>query len=374
VVHPRHVYVHVPFCSRRCAYCDFSIAVRRVIPCREYVAAVAGEVDLRFPSAGTWTVDTLYFGGGTPSRLGGAGIAWLLNALRRRMILADDAEVTLEANPEDVDADSVAAWRDAGVNRLSIGAQTFDDRVLKWMHRSHDAARIGHAADAARQGGIDNVSLDLIFSLPSSLDRSWTADVARALELEPSHVSLYGLTVEPLTPLGRWKARGEVAESPDERYEDEFLQAHDMLSAAGFAHYEVSNFGRPGRQSRHNTTYWSDRPYVGLGPSAHGFDGRVRRWNASAYADWAQRIAGRTDPIDGSEILTAENQIAERVYLGLRTTAGLVISDAEVARVRAWVEAGWARAISGTRVVLTPLGWLRLDSLAADLTLARSHY
>jgi oxygen-independent coproporphyrinogen-3 oxidase len=335
---------------------------------------VAGEVDLRFPSAGTWTVDTLYFGGGTPSRLGGAGIAWLLNALRRRMILADDAEVTLEANPEDVDADSVAAWRDAGVNRLSIGAQTFDDRVLKWMHRSHDAARIGHAADAARQGGIDNVSLDLIFSLPSSLDRSWTADVARALELEPSHVSLYGLTVEPLTPLGRWKARGEVAESPDERYEDEFLQAHDMLSAAGFAHYEVSNFGRPGRQSRHNTTYWSDRPYVGLGPSAHGFDGRVRRWNASAYADWAQRIAGRTDPIDGSEILTAENQIAERVYLGLRTTAGLVISDAEVARVRAWVEAGWARAISGTRVVLTPLGWLRLDSLAADLTLARSHY
>jgi oxygen-independent coproporphyrinogen-3 oxidase len=329
---------------------------------------------MRFPSAGTWPVETLYLGGGTPSRLGGAGIAWLLDALRRRMSLANDAEVTLEANPEDVNADSVAAWRDAGVNRLSIGAQTFDDRVLKWMHRSHDAERIDLAAAAARQGGIDNVSLDLIFALPSSLDRSWTADLARALQLEPSHVSLYGLTVEPLTPLGRWKARGEVTESPDERYEGEFLQAHDMLTAAGFDHYEVSNFGRPGRESRHNTTYWSDRPYVGLGPSAHGFDGRVRRWNASAYAEWAQRVSRRTDPIDGSEILTAENQIAERVYLGLRTTTGVVISDTEVTRVRAWVDAGWATAISGSRVVLTPLGWLRLDSLAADLTLARSHY
>ena len=374
MVHPRHVYVHVPFCSRRCAYCDFSIAVRRTVPSREYVAAVAGEMDLRFPSVATWTVDTLYFGGGTPSKLGRAGVACLLSALRRRMTLADDAEVTLEANPEDVHADSVAAWRDAGVNRLSIGAQSFDDRVLKWMHRSHDAARIDHATEAARRGGIDNVSLDLIFALPSSLDRSWTADVARALELEPSHVSLYGLTVEPLTPLGRWKARGEVAESPDERYEGEFLEAHDMLSAAGFEHYEVSNFGRTGRHSRHNTMYWSDRPYVGLGPAAHGFDGGVRRWNASAYADWARRIARQSDPIDGSETLTVENKIAERVYLGLRTAAGVAISDTELTRVSAWVDAGWAKAISGNRVVLTPLGWLRLDSLAADLTLARSHY
>ena len=319
-------------------------------------------------------MDTLYFGGGTPSRLGADGVARLLGALGDRMTLASDAEITLEANPEDVNAESVAAWRDAGVNRLSIGAQSFDDRVLQWMHRSHDAAMIEHAADSARRGGIDNVSLDLIFALPSGVDRSWPADVARALELEPSHLSLYGLTVEPHTPLGRWTARGDVAESPDERYEDEFLHAHETLSAAGFDHYEVSNFGRAGRHSRHNSTYWSGRPYVGLGPSAHGFDGEVRRWNASAYADWVRRVAGQSDPIDGSEALTAENRAAERVYLGLRTTAGLIMSGTEASRVRSWVEAGWASVNPGDRVVLTPLGWLRLDTLAADLTVARSHY
>lgn len=374
VVHPRHVYVHVPFCSRRCAYCDFSIAVRRVVPSGEYVAALAAEIDLRFPPASDWTVDTLYFGGGTPSKLGADGVTSVLTEMRARMTLAPDAEVTLETNPEDVNPESVAAWHDAGVNRLSIGAQSFDDRVLRWMHRSHDSAMTVRAVEYARRGGIDNFSLDLIFALPETVDRSWSTDVARALELDPPHLSLYGLTVEPHTPLSRWRNRGEVTESPDHRYEEEFLHAHDVLTDAGFEHYEVSNFGRPGRHSRHNSMYWSSHPYAGLGPAAHEFDGIIRRWNVSAYVEWMGRIASQCDPIDDHETLTDENRSAEHVYLGLRTAVGLLVSDLEMARVERWVEAGWATMPQPDRIVLTPLGWLRLDAISADLTLTRSHY
>jgi oxygen-independent coproporphyrinogen-3 oxidase len=230
------------------------------------------------------------------------------------------------------------------------------------------------AVEIARRGGIDNFSLDLIFSLPEALERSWTTDVARALELGPPHLSLYGLTIEPHTPLGRSEARGDVIESPDERYESEFLRAHEALAGAGFDHYEVSNFGLPGLHARHNSSYWSGAPYAGLGPSAHEFDGSARRWNRPAYVDWLRRISAAEDPIEQREELTPENRTAEQVYLGLRTTGGLVLSGAEIARARPWVNAGWALLGEDNRLVLTPLGWLRLDALATDLTLVRSHY
>lgn len=371
---PRHVYVHVPFCARRCSYCDFSIAVRKTVPHAEYVEALGAELGLRFSGDEWWSVDTLYFGGGTPSRLGAEGVSDMLDMLRRRITLAPGAEVTLEANPEDITREAVTAWVNAGVNRLSIGSQSFDDNVLKWMHRTHDASAISRAVDAARSAGINNISLDLIFALPESLNRSWERDIAHALALEPQHLSLYGLTIEPHTPLGRWSARGDVAESPEERYELEFLYAHNALTAAGFDHYEVSNFGRPGFHSRHNSAYWSGVSYAGLGPSAHEFDGRRRRWNVAAYAEWVRTVIDGRDPVGGSEELTTENRQAELVYLSLRTDNGLRVGGPEIARVQPWIEAGWARLISDDRVVLTADGWLRLDALAADLTLVRSHY
>ena len=216
------------------------------VPVTDYIDALGRELSIRFATDASWTVDTLYFGGGTPSRLGGEGIARAVATMRERLSLADGAEVTIEANPEDISPEARGGLASAGVNRLSIGAQSFDDRVLTWMHRTHDAAAIARSVDAARRGGIENVSLDLIFALPQEIDRSWTRDVTRALELEPSHVSLYGLTVEPHTPLGRWKSRGDVNEAPDDRYESEFLHAHEAMTRAGFEHYEVSNFARPG--------------------------------------------------------------------------------------------------------------------------------
>ena len=374
-MHPRHVYLHVPFCARRCAYCDFSIAVRRVVPVADYVEGVARELAMRFGAAEPgrpWTADTLYLGGGTPSRLGGEGIARLLDAVRERIALQPGAELTLEANPEDVTPEALAAWRDAGVNRLSLGGQSFDENVLRWMHRGHDAAAIVRAVEQARDAGFAHVSFDLIFALPPALGRDWTRDLERAIALAPSHLSLYGLTVEPGTPLGRWRDRGETSEAPEDQYEREFLEAHERLTAAGFAHYEVSNFAGSGGPSRHNSAYWQGVPYAGLGPSAHEFDGAVRRWNVAPYAEWLRRLRAGADPAEGSETLSAANRTAEAVYLGLRTSDGLLlVGDAERSRVVRWVEAGWA-TLAGDRLTLTATGWLRLDALAADLTLVRS--
>ncbi len=372
-MHPRHVYVHVPFCARRCSYCDFAIAIRRLVPVEEYVGALSTEIELRFgaPGAAAWELDTLYFGGGTPSRLGGAGMAAAIDAVLRHARLAPGAELTIEANPDDVEPEAVERWVAAGVNRLSLGAQSFSEAALDWMHRSHGSSRIGDAVRTARHGGIANISIDLIFALPTVLDRSWRDDLSRALELEPEHVSLYGLTVEPATPLGRWQARGEVEEAPEERYEEEFLLAHEMLAGAGFEHYEVSNFARPGRRSRHNSSYWSGVPYAGLGPAAHEFDGADRRWNVAPYAGWVARLEGGVDPMDDREELSEANRAAEAVYLGLRTVDGLRLRSGEEALTASWVSAGWATLVEGV-LRLTPIGWLRLDSLAAALTVARS--
>lgn len=371
---PRHLYVHVPFCARRCVYCDFSIAVRRNVPVDEFVGAIARELDVRRLREVPTELETLYFGGGTPSRLGADGVARLVTVIQERIALAPDAEVTLEANPEDVTAAAAALWSSAGVNRLSIGAQSFDDAVLTWMHRTHDASAIASAVDAARKAGIENLSLDLIFALPPQLERSWSRDLSRAVDLSPNHVSLYGLTIEPQTPLGRARARGQVIDAPEERYEREFLESHDVLGASGFSHYEVSNYGLPGQSSRHNSAYWTEAAYWGVGPSAHGFDGDVRRWNHSAYVDWLSALSAGCDPLQGHEALTAENRSAESVYLGLRTSRGLVLEESELAHVTPWIESGWATVDDGRRLVLTPHGWLRLDALAADLTVFRSRY
>ena len=373
---PRHVYVHVPFCARRCAYCDFSIAVRRVVPVEDYVDGVRRELALRFPGAhGTqqWSAETLYFGGGTPSRLGGEGVARLMDVVREQIRLTPGAEVTLEANPEDVTPEALIAWRDAGINRLSLGGQSFDEGVLRWMHRGHDAAAIARAVEQARDAGLAHVSFDLIFALPPALDRDWTRDLELAIALAPAHLSLYGLTVEAGTPLGRWRDRGETAEAPEEQYEREFLEAHERLTGAGYAHYEVSNFAGDGGRSRHNSAYWRGVAYAGLGPSAHEYDGAVRRWNVGPYAEWLRRLRAGADPVEGSETLSPANRIAEEVYLGLRTSDGLIlVGDAERSRVVRWIDAGWAR-LDGDRLTLTANGWLRLDALAADLTLIRSH-
>lgn len=364
-----HLYLHIPFCARRCSYCDFAIAVRRDVPSAQYVDAVLTEWHRRL-ELDAWVsespVATVHLGGGTPSRLASRELVRLLEGIRARAELAPDAEIALEANPDDVSAESVACWSAAGVNRVSLGVQSFDDRVLQWMHRTHDAAQVGTAVDTIRGSGIGNVSLDLIFALPTALERNWSRDLSAALALQPAHLSLYGLTVEPGTPLGRWTARGECRTTDDEAYAAEYLLAAEQFSVAGWDHYEVSNAARPGFRSRHNQAYWLRHDYLGLGPSAHSAHGRTRRWNIREWAAWQGAVTEGKSTVEASETLNDAQELLERRYLGLRTSSG-VESDLIPADARArWVEAGWARELDG-RLTLTIEGWLRLDALIASL-------
>lgn len=372
-VQARHLYIHVPFCARRCVYCDFSIAVRARIPAREFVAAVAREWRTRFADA-PFGLETVYFGGGTPSKLGAEGVAELMDVVRLHASVASAAEVTLEANPEDVTAESARGWRDVGINRVSLGVQSFDDHVLAWMHRTHDAHGARRAIERLRDAGIENISIDLIFAVPGNLERAFDSDLATAIALELPHVSVYGLTVEPRTPLGRWVARKDISESPEDVFEREFLGGHDALTAAGLEHYEVSNYGRPGMHSRHNWAYWRREPYIGLGPSAHEFDGARRRWNTAPYVAWLDLVSRGSDPVAGTEKLSDTDARSEDIYLSLRTRTGLVLTESEQEHVAPWIEAGWAILDQTSRFRLTELGWLRLDALANDLTLLRSRY
>lgn len=378
-----HLYVHVPFCGRRCSYCDFAIAVRRDVPVSEFLDAIMAEMATRRVRLDTRVLRTLYFGGGTPSKLGGDGIARMIQSFAHRAGVdkfstsLDEFELTIEVNPEDVTIQAARAWVAAGVNRASIGVQSFEPGVLRWMHRGHTPQQVGEAVRILRGEGVQEISMDLIFALPPSITRSWTNDLEVVLSLAPDHLSFYGLTVEPATPLGRWVARGEEAESPEERYEAEFLEANRVLTGAGFEHYEVSNYGLPGRRARHNSSYWSGAPYLGLGPSAHGFDGRERRWNRKGYVDWLAAVGRGEDPAAGSEIIGPAERLAEEVYLGLRTTDGLSIRQNELEKVTPWTDAGWGALVpdtasGGVRLRLSPAGWLRLDSLAATLAAGRS--
>ena len=365
-----HLYVHVPFCARRCSYCDFAIAVRRETPSEEFVERVLAEWrgwrgDRRWADAAE--LSTIYLGGGTPSRLAEGALRHLLDAIRSDRALAAGGEVTLEANPEDVTASSAATWRAAGINRVSLGVQSFDPAVLAWMHRTHRAEQVPLAVRTLREAGIANLSLDLIYALPAELRRDWGRDLDWALALEPEHLSLYGLTVEPATPLGRWVARGEVRAGAEEGYAAEFLLAHRTLTGAGFRHYEVSNYARPGFVAEHNSAYWRRAPYLGLGPSAHSAIGQRRWWNVREWREWSDRIAAGASAVGGEERLGPDAVRIEDLYLGLRTDRGVPQSLLPPARLSEWQAAGWATVGAG-EARLTPEGWLRLDALVAAAT------
>jgi oxygen-independent coproporphyrinogen-3 oxidase len=359
----KHVYLHIPFCRRRCSYCDFQIAVRRDVPSAAFVRDVVAEIAVR--GLVLTPVDTLYLGGGTPSLLAPGALTDLVALVPR----AEGAEVTIEANPEDVTEAAARAWVAAGVNRVSLGVQSFSAAVLQWMRRPHGPAAPAGAMSILRAAGIANVSVDVIYGVPDTLGRDLAHDLDQLLALAPTHISAYGLTVEPRTPLGRWVAAGQVVPAADERHADEFLAVHAVLVAAGFAHYEVSNYGRPGHASRHNQACWTGADYLGLGPAAHGLADGERRWNLGPWPAWSAALARGDDPVAGRETLTAAQRALERVYLGLRTTSGLAAHDPalEPRHVAAARDQGWLTIADG-RVSATPDGWLRLDALVARLT------
>lgn len=375
-VHVSSVYVHAPFCPRRCVYCDFAVTVARTADLKGWLDALAAELrNLKAEGAASLApeLDTLFVGGGTPSTLGPDAMVGLARILGLERLAAPSLEWTVEANPESFTAAVAEGWARAGVNRISLGAQSFQEGPLRWLGRLHGGDGPSRAVDRAREAGITNLSLDLIFGLPREVERDWEADLDAAMALGVPHLSLYGLSVEPGTPLGRWVVEGIVSGVDEDRFREEFLLASDRLTRAGYRQYELSNFALPGLECRHNQVYWGYQPYLGLGNSAHSFLPPVRRWNLRDWPEYQGAARAGRKLLAGEELLHEPAIRLERIWLGLRTAEGIELDGlgsgarAEVAR---WVRKGWARDVDG-RARLTPEGWIILDDLAVRLAHAQ---
>jgi oxygen-independent coproporphyrinogen-3 oxidase len=327
------LYLHIPFCSAICPYCDFSV-LRAGVPARKrFVEHLVAEVAL---AAREWSdprpFDTVYFGGGTPSLLPAEDIERALGACRSHLLLAPAPWIFLEANPEDVTREACTAWRDLGVRTLSLGVQSFSDEALRFLGRRHRAEQARAAVETASAAGFHTVSVDLIFGLPGQSPEAWRRELATAAALEPDHVSCYQLTIHARTRFGVSAARGQLSELPEDQQAVLFELTHRFLADAGFCAYEVSNFARSrDHESRHNRKYWDHSPYLGLGPSAHslatddpgGLSGAHRWWNELRTPRWESRVAAGERPLAGEESLGPKALATEAVMLGLRTTAGI---------------------------------------------------
>jgi oxygen-independent coproporphyrinogen-3 oxidase len=323
------LYVHVPFCSALCPYCDFAVNVGSERKRRaRFVSLLLDELDVVELPAHRF--DTLYFGGGTPSLLEVDEIARLIDGFRSRDLLAADCRLFLEANPEDLTASKLAGWRNAGVSTLSLGVQSFDPDSLRFLGRRHSPEDARQAVELAREADFATVSLDLMYGLSGQSSDTWRRDLERALALSPDHVSCYQLTIHDRTVFGKRTAEGRLRPPPTEVEAELFRLTHRVCESFGYQGYEVSNFARSaGHRSRHNEKYWSHASYLGLGPSAHSFDGRERSWNERSFFDWARSVSKRTRPLADRESLDDEALLLETLMLRLRTKDGLDLSSVE---------------------------------------------
>jgi oxygen-independent coproporphyrinogen-3 oxidase len=320
------LYIHVPFCASVCPYCDFAVTIagtgRR--------AAFLDALDLEIVAARSHGLryDTVYFGGGTPSSLTPDQLGRALATVSDRLDLAPDAVLHLEINPDDVTPQSAAAWRELGFSFASLGVQSFDDGVLDFLGRTHDAASARRAAETLLDAGFPTVSVDLIFGLPGQTAAAWRGQLETVVSLGVQHLSCYQLTIHGGTVFGNRRARGELAELGEDDQAELYLLTHERLGAAGWQGYEVSNFAAaPDHRSPHNQKYWDHTPYIGLGPSAHSFSGRRRWWNERKVRLWTAALVDGRSPVDGDEELTDAELFFEAVMLGLRTARGINLDE-----------------------------------------------
>ena len=368
------VYVHVPFCTRRCEYCSFNTApVDDRDAVTRYLGALGREIELL--GAASWahglTVETIFFGGGTPSLLEVGEMEAVMGALRGAFDVDADAEITVECNPESVTREKLAGYRAAGVNRISLGVQSLDDAILPAIGRLHTAAAARAAFEAARGGGFSNVSVDLIYGLPGLTAESWRSTVDGVLAWGPEHVSAYGLTLDPGSVWGSSGVSGLPAEDAVIAH---YRTMAERARAHGYEHYEISNYARPGARSRHNQIYWRRREYLACGPGAAGFLGDVRYTNVKPVARYSQLLEDGRLPIDAWEQLTTRQALAESLILGLRTADGVETSrlNARTAddpvltrRLAAWRDQALL-VDDGSRSRLTESGFLVSDALFGD--------
>jgi len=360
-----HLYLHIPFCKQACHYCDFhfSTSLKQKGP---LVEALCREIRLQQEYLPSRTLETIYFGGGTPSLLTESELAQLFGTIYDLYTVAPGAEITLEANPDDLAASKLATLR-RYVNRLSIGIQTFDEATLRWMNRAHSATEAEACVWLARDAGFDNLSIDLIYGIPNRPTDRWAYDLDRALSLDVPHLSAYALTIEPDTAFGRWEKTGRLAPADDALAAEHFSELTQALKQAGYEHYEISNFAKKGNGSaahyaRHNTAYWQRRPYLGIGPSAHSYNGQSRQYNIANNSRYMKAIEQGELPAT-VENLTIADQVNDYLLTGLRTQWGCSLTE-----LSALLGADFTRQQASDLADMQRAGWLIMENDTLRLT------
>jgi oxygen-independent coproporphyrinogen-3 oxidase len=369
------IYIHIPFCKKACHYCDFHFSTSLNYT-SELLAAMLEELDLRKDYLGGDTVNTIYFGGGTPSLLVGAEINSFLEAIAQKFNLATDAEITLEANPDDLNSAKLKDLSQSPINRFSIGIQSFFDEDLAWMNRSHNAAEAESSIKRIQDAGFENITCDLIYGFPLLSDEKWLHNIAQMLSMEVVHLSCYSMTVEKGTALHSFVQKGKQKPMNDSQSAAQFGMLMDRLAAAGYEHYEISNFALPGKISRHNSNYWKGEKYLGIGPSAHSFDGNSRQWNIANNMKYLAGLMNKQVPAEREE-LSLNNRFNEYLMTALRTNWGIswakVVADFGAVyerelrlKITPFEEKNWL-INEPERVSLSREGKLFADHIAAEL-------
>jgi oxygen-independent coproporphyrinogen III oxidase len=368
------IYLHIPFCKQACTYCNFHFSTSLRYK-DELVKALATEAAREKEYLAGEALDTIYFGGGTPSILEKADLELLLTTIRKDYSITPGVEITLEANADDISTEKLRAWRDLGINRLSIGVQSFFEEELRWMNRAHNAEQAINNLELARKE-FDNITIDLIYGSPLLTDEMWKQNVETAIEMDIPHLSCYALTVEEKTPLHKLINTSKVADVDDEKQARQFLLLMEWLREKGYEHYEVSNFAKPGFRSRHNSSYWKGQKYLGLGPSAHSYNGSERRWNLANNNVYLKSINEGTSQRE-LELLTPAQKLNEFVMISLRTMEGIDLDQLqeqfgvdERRRIETEVEKYVKHQLvqyDHPFVRLTDEGMLRADGIASEL-------
>ena len=369
------IYIHIPFCRQKCYYCDFYKTVNTSLLGR-YLQALKTEILLRANYLGGETVETLYFGGGTPSVLSEQDLSEIISFVRSHFLISSGLEITLEANPDDLTTSYLQQVYNAGVRRLSIGIQSFQDEQLKKMNRRHDSGQAVEAIENAVNKGFNDISVDFIYGLPGLTNRQWKADLQKVFSLPVTHLSAYHLTYHEGTPFNTWLKKGTLKQLTETESISQFETLVALAHENGFEHYEISNFARNGRYSKHNTSYWTGKKYLGLGPSAHSFNGYSRRWNV-AHTEKYIKATAQNEPFSEEEILTDANRYNEYVLTRIRTMWGVSVSEIQdlfgiekavyfQQNIEKYLRSGLA-VQTGETVTLTPKGWFVSDEISASL-------
>ena len=372
------IYIHIPYCKQKCSYCNFHFSTSFATK-EDFLSALHKEIDLRKNELTNKSLKTLYFGGGTPSVLDGDEIQKIIDKLLGYYDFDKDIEITLEANPDDLTVDYVKNLKNTGINRLSIGVQSFFEKDLILMNRAHNASQADASVKRAQDAGLENISIDLIYGSPTSTMEIWKENLRKTIDLQVPHVSAYALTIEPKTALNTWVNNGKV-KSPDEAIQNkEFFWMVDFLKENGFQHYEISNFAKPGFVSKHNSAYWKHQAYLGLGPSAHSYDGGFSRsWNVANNTLYIQKLKNNFLPSE-KENLSNYDRYNEALMIGLRTTWGLSLDWLKDAfseefyqklllEIQPKIDAGILEISEGF-LKIPEKHWFMADGIASDLFL-----